>query len=195
MKRIPMILMIIAPYAYLFVLIIVTYVIGTPRIDMIFLVSLIAVGILNLIYPFFLAKNASVRELLFWDMLIKLFNIPLYLVAILFLVWTAMGDNLVKFVIVTLIFDYFLVLSSSMYGLCGVLKARREGKIENSTAVLSIIAHLIIFIDALNAVIIYTDERRTLKVPEGQDKRFDWTDITYIGALFVKFCIRFFSRG
>ena len=78
MKKLPMILLLIAPYAIYFL---------CDRTNMDFAIGLYiyaAILIFNMVYAFLMPKlNFNGKQLLFWNLLIKLCNIPL--VVIMFL--------------------------------------------------------------------------------------------------------------
>jgi hypothetical protein len=122
---------------------------------MLFLCLLSAVFAANMIYAFVAAKWKSSRELLFWGMLIKLCYIPLYICnffgGLLALVMPV-GFLLVLFVVVV---DYLLLLPSTMYGVSGLIKARKEGKIPKGIAMLAIILHFFFCTDVICAIVMY----------------------------------------
>jgi hypothetical protein len=117
--------------------------------------AIAAIFIVNMVYAFVALKWKSSRELLFWDMLIKLCYIPLYICnffgGLLALVMPV-GFLLVLFVVVI---DFLLLLPSTMYGVSGLIKASKEGKIPKGTAVLAIILHFFFCTDVICAVVMY----------------------------------------
>jgi hypothetical protein len=115
-----------------------------------------AVYFSNIIYAFVLAKRgANSSDLLFWDMLIKLCNIPIYTIIFIFSFFMSFVPKGIVIAIPMAIFDYLLLIPSTMYGISGLLKARREEKITMTTAVVNGIAHFLFCADVISAIIMY----------------------------------------
>lgn len=53
------------------------------------------------------------------------------------------------------ILNYVLLLSTSMYGVSGLLKAIREKKITKITAVINIILHFLFCVDVISAITMF----------------------------------------
>lgn len=157
-KRIPTILLLISPYLFLFIFTsnIYSEYLSFGKIFLINCSFLAIVFIFNMIYPFVLAKHGeNSTKLLFWDMLLKLFNIPIYIAVFMF---GTMMAFLPKGIVITpflVFFDYILLLPSSMYGISGLIQARREGKITTSTAVINSILHFFFVMDIISAIIMF----------------------------------------
>ena len=127
MKKIPMFLLLLAPY--LFLLTVVMTVISengftAKALDTaagIYLGMLLMILIPNMVYAFILKGHGyELRKLFFWNMLLKLSHIPIYFLVFaagLFLGLMIVGMMLIPFLV---IFDYSLLLSSSMYGISGI---------------------------------------------------------------------------
>jgi thiamine transporter ThiT len=117
-----------------------------------------------MIYAFVLAKNREKSTvLLFWDMLLKLCNIPIYL--LIFFIGTFIGASSglvvtilpfsLAIVFILMIFDYLLLLPSSMYGVSGLIQARREGHITTVALVVNCILHFLFCLDVISAIIMF----------------------------------------
>ncbi|WP_252250937.1 hypothetical protein [Clostridium sp. ZBS13] len=128
------------------------------NLNLIFIVTSIIFFISNMIYPFILAKHGeSSTTLLFWDMLLKLCNIPIYIVVFMFgsimMIWP-LGFGVVIALFLAL-FDYIMLLPSSMYGVNGIVRAYREKKITKSTAVVNCILHFLFCLDVVSAIVMF----------------------------------------
>lgn len=125
---------------------------------------IVIIFIANMFYPFVAAKWTSGRELLFWDMIIKLCYIPIYvLVFVMGAVLMIVPKGLI-FVLFLMIFDYLLLLPSTMYGVSGLMKASKEGKISRGIAVIGIILHFFFCTDVICAAVMYF-------IVKGRDKK------------------------
>lgn len=115
----------------------------------------------NMIYPFVIAKRrVSSRALLFWNMILKLVYIPIYIVVFLYGAFVSLLPLGIIWALLLAFIDYLLLLPTSMYGVSGLLLARREGKITTSTAVLSIIMQFFFCTDVISAIAMYCIVRR-----------------------------------
>lgn len=153
MKKIPMFLLLIAPYA-LIVSIVTESISSTAFI--LFIIALL----LNMVYAFLLPRlGFKGEEILFWNMLLKLCHIPVFLLVFLIVLLThVLIVPLIPFLI---LFDYFLLLSSTMYGICGMLSSYKCGKISLTTLIVNTIAQLIFCVDVFSAVYCYIKVRKS----------------------------------
>lgn len=163
-KRILPILLIISPYIYvsIFVFKLMKFAKFLPIIS---LLIVAAVFIPNIIYAFVIARHGeSSTSLLFWDMLLKLCNVPIYIIVFIFGFIIALFPKgfIVTFFLV--IFDYILLIPSSMYGVSGLLQARREGKITTAAAVGNIVLHFLFCTDVISAVVMYCAVKKKAKM-------------------------------
>lgn len=154
MKKIPMLLMIAAPYV--FIGICVEKGLGSEAFTM-WKVLCVLVYLPNMIYAFILPKlHCDGKQLLFWSMLLKLFNIPVYILVILIvLLLHILILPLIPFLI---LFDYTLLLPSSMYGISGIVMSRAEGRMSKKAAVIHIIMQFMFCLDVFSAVYCYVKE-------------------------------------
>lgn len=123
--------------------------------------------ILNIINAFtYKAENEG--QLAFWDMLIKLIHIPFYLIVFVvgavFLL--AMVVPALLFVSPFLVFmlaviDFFLMLTSSSYGIHALIRAKQSGRVSVKFAVIHSILHLFFVMDVISAVIVFAKLKRT----------------------------------
>lgn len=157
-KNILPILQLIFPYLYILFLILTRDNSSNVWLRILSAYGLIVVGIFipNMIYAFILAaKKESSSQLLFWAMLLKLCNIPIYIFIFMFGTLAAilpLGFLLIPFLV---IFDYIMLLPSTMYGISGIIQARREGKITIETAVINGILHFFFCLDVISAIIMF----------------------------------------
>ena len=79
----------------------------------------------------FAERGWTARRLLFWNMVLKLCNIPFYIGV--FFAGMMMSVFVIPLLPFLALFDYSVLLPSTMYGLSGLLQARREGKIRTKS--------------------------------------------------------------
>ena len=109
-----------------------------------------------------MGKREDTRELALTDMLIKLIHIPFYLVifvlgllTLLIMVVPVFSFISPMIVMMLAIIDYFLMLTSSAYGINALICAKKEGIISTNFMVLYIVMHLCFVLDIISAIIIY----------------------------------------
>lgn len=117
---------------------------------------------LNIIYAFRCQDRNPACQLAFWNMLIKLLHIPFY-----FLVFCTGIVLLVSMVVPAFIMlspimiltlfliDLFLMVTSSMYGVSALIKAKRSNMITGAFATLHILLHFIFVADTISSIIVY----------------------------------------
>ena len=159
-KRILPLLLLIAPYIYVFIILYnykMEKELPYQAVILFFWILVLAVYVPNIFYAFKIAKNgADSTCLLFWDMLLKLCNIPIYIMVFVlgscvvpFPVWGIISALILSF------FDYWLLIPSSMYGVNGLIQARKEGKITPVSALINGILHFFFCVDVISAIIMY----------------------------------------
>lgn len=164
-KRVLPILLIIIPYVCIisYVAGAVIAIINETMVTGIFEVAvfiplgaLIVIGIANAVYAILMVRHGTPsHELLFWDMLLKLCHIPFYVLIFIFgvvMVLVPMGF-LTAFLLIPL--DYSILLSSSVYGICGLVQARRENRLSERAAVVNGVLHFLFCADVVSAVYSY----------------------------------------
>lgn len=157
-KRILPIMLIIWTYLLIFITFKGNHKGVLANLNLIFIVISIIFFISNMIYPFILAKHGeSSTTLLFWDILLKLCNIPIYIVVFMFgsimMIWP-LGFGVVIAIFLA-IFDFIMLLPSSMYGVNGIVQACREKKITKLTAVVNCILHFLFCLDVISAIVMF----------------------------------------
>ena len=160
-----MILLLLSPYLYLLIIIFFG---GRwqssgsflPNIILVHLCFIIAVFIPNMIYAFVLAAHReSSKTLLFWDMLLKLCNIPVYVLFFILGTVFLIVPFGILFTFLIVVFDYLLLLPSTMYGISGLIQARREKKLTIDAVVVSGILHFLFCTDVVSAVVMFCKVR------------------------------------
>lgn len=157
MKKIPMILLVIAPYtlvAFMF------YSVSYNTNIRAALIVYIAILLLNMGYAFLLPwMEFGGKEILFWNMLLKLCHIPVYLGVMFFVLLThALSLPLVPILVV---FDYSLLLSSTMYGISGMLRCYKEKRLNSVTLVANMIAQFVFCLDVISAIYCFIKTRKS----------------------------------
>lgn len=167
-KILPVILM-VWPYLY-FVTTVFFDKIGeevyTPISNIYFALTLV-VYILNIWNAFTYPREEMGKELAFYDMVAKLVHIPFYLCVfilgiILVLAMVVPGMVFVSPIVITIlaVIDFFLMVTSSMYGINAAFKLSKNGILTTSTAVLYSVLHLIFVADVISAVLLYRKSRK-----------------------------------
>ena len=107
------------------------------------------------------------RDLIFWNMIVKLMHIPFYagvfaLGCLMMLAMAVPAFLLVSPVFLTILAatDICLMLTTSMYGISAVVRSRKEGRISNQSALLHIIWHLFFVTDVVSAVFLFYRSRK-----------------------------------
>lgn len=114
-------------------------------------------------------ENAD-SQLAFWNMLIKLIHIPFYLILFIIgvLLLCAMVVPALIFVtpiidVVLVIISFFLMITSSVYGISAVLRAKRKGKVSITFVVVNIILHLFFVADVISAIVVFVKVKKRSK--------------------------------
>ena len=158
-SNLPMLLMIAAPYiflgcvlSYLFAPSVTLPIIGIALFLMIFL--------LNLSCPFLIFRSFSDEGyFLFWNMLIKLCHIPVFIVVFaIALIGNIMIIPLLPFLF---LFDCLLLLSSTLYGLRGIQLARQNGIFFKSESILHTALHFFFCADVFSSIYCFLKMRRS----------------------------------
>lgn len=162
MKRIPMILLLAAPGATLAI----CYLAELDLMPGLFICG--AILVFNMVYAFLLPKlGFSGKQILFWNLLLKLCQLPLILLILLFTLVMAMvgGERIGSVVIVVLLSCYLIQLSSAVFGISGFRWCRKYGTLSKAGMIASSIAQFIPCVDVIGSILCYIMFRK-----EGQPK-------------------------
>ncbi len=151
-----MILLLIAPYAILFL---------CNQIGLDFSIGLWIYGALlafNMVYAFLMPRlGFNGKQILFWNLLLKLWNIPLVLMILLVtLVSSLVGgegirDEVASMVLIALLSCYLIQISSAMFGISGFRWCRKYGTLSKAGVIASTIAQLIPCVDVIGSILCY----------------------------------------
>lgn len=162
MKKLPMLLLLTAPYLLLGSLFWRDPVAFVPVGIVYFAVSLL----ISMVYPFSMPRlGFSVRQMLLWSMVLKLSAIPFYV--LVFLTALLLNVMIIPALPLVIFSEYLLVLASGMYGIRGLLRAYRRGSISKRFLAVHMAAHLIFCTDVVSAVYCYLKLRK-VGDPDGQ---------------------------
>ncbi len=159
MKKIPMLWLLAAPYLY----IIICALKGLTGATLMLWPILFALILLpNMVYAFLLPRRGyTEQQLLFWDMLIKLLYIPVYLLTFtLVLMLHILILPLIPFLF---LFDYSLLLASSMYGISGIYRSCQHGRLSKKQGAIHIMLHFFFCFDVFSAICCYVRYQRGQK--------------------------------
>lgn len=148
MKKIPLFLLLLAPYAFIF---------GTMLFDSDLSVTVWPYGtvlVFGMVYAFLLPRlGYSGKQLLFWNMLLKLSNIPMILFLMLFSwIFLSQMEHIAGMLFV---FGISLWLPSTVYGLSGMLRCRKMGQLSKGAVVFNFILQLIPSVAMIDAIVLY----------------------------------------
>lgn len=153
MKKVPMILMLAVPY----IIGVVFFLENATSFNSIFgasLVLFVAVSLINMVYAFILPRlGYKDKQLLFWNMVLKLCNIPVFLAV--FFICMLFHILILPLIPAIILFDYLLLLSSTMYGVSGLVYSFNEGKLTRKSLIINVIAQFIFCWDVFSAVYCY----------------------------------------
>ena len=152
MKRIPMILLLVAPGATLAI----CYLADLDLTPGLFVCG--AIILFNMVYAFLLPGfGFKVKQILFWNLLLKLCQIPLISFILLFTFVMAMvgGEGIGSIVIVALLICWLLQLSSSVFGISCFLWCHKYGTLSKAGMIASMIAQLIPCVDVIGSILCY----------------------------------------
>ena len=134
------------------------------------MIGTIAVYGLNIVNAFRGFDRQEGEKLAFYDMLIKLIHIPFYiLVFVLGMLLAAVMVvpifvMLTPFLILLLaIGDFFLMITSSMYGISAALRLGKTGEISKTASVVYFILHFFFVADVISAILLYRSAKKKKK--------------------------------
>lgn len=160
-KHLPPKLLLIAPYFFvIYVLFIQKHAdkfFGVWSIYLLF-IAMGLIVVVNLVYPFVTARRRETSvSLLAWSRRLKLWHIVYYVLTFLFgfLITLFILPVGISLSILLAVFNYLLLLSTSMYGISGLLRARKERTITTGTTIIHIILHFFFCLDVISAVLMY----------------------------------------
>lgn len=157
MKRIPMILLLAAPYVLLFVILFTT---DSAAFFTLILFSVIL--LFNMVYAFLLPRlGFRGEQILFWNMLLKLCNIPIYV--FIFAAALFMNIFIIPALPFLILFDYFLLLPSTMYGISGMRQCCKSGTLSAVKFVINSIVQFFFCLDVFSGIYCYITVRRAGK--------------------------------
>ena len=169
MKKLPMIVLLVAPYIFVFVAIVICIIEdgftanALGYIGYEYLIMLMVVLIPNMVYAFVLKRNGyNQRDLFFWNMTLKLSYIPIYILIFMlgaFIGMMILGIMAIPFLAV---FDYSLLLSSSMYGISGLSYVSNRGSFSKKQVIICGICQFIFVLDVLSAIYLFGKFRREI---------------------------------
>jgi len=156
MKKVPMILLLIAPYAIVFLC-------DQTGLDL--SIGLWIYGALlafNMVYAFLLpGLGFKARQILFWNLLLKLCHIPLILLILVFtLIMMLAGgagirDEAASMVLMALLSCYLIQVSSAMFAISGFRWCRKYGTLSKAGVIASSIAQFIPCVDVIGSILCY----------------------------------------
>lgn len=167
MKKFPMLALMLAPYIFILAAVLICIIEdgftanAMGYIGCEYLIMLIAVLIPNMVYAFVLKRNGyKQRDLFFWNMTLKLSHIPIYI--LIFMLGVFMGMMILGIMAIPflVLFDYSLLLSSSMYGISGLSYVSNRGSLSKKQVIICGICQFIFVLDVLSAIYLFGKFRK-----------------------------------
>ena len=110
-------------------------------------------------------RTKSAKSLSFWNMLMKILHIPAYIVV--FMISVMLTGQLVVglpfglfFVPILVVIDVLLLCTTSTYGICALVRAKRENRISVAFMVVNIILHVLFVWDVISSIIVFFKLRK-----------------------------------
>lgn len=110
-------------------------------------------------------KNKNIRSLARWNLAFKLCHIPAY-ISIFFsgvmfagqmLVGIPFGLILIPILVAV---DVLLLCTTSSYGICALIRARKDGRISTACLVVNGIMHFIFVLDVISSIVVFCKVRK-----------------------------------
>lgn len=152
MKKIPMILLLIAPGAA----VAICYLFNLDLMPGLFICG--AILVFNMVYAFWMPKlGFNGKQILFWNLLLKLCQLPLILLILLFVLVMAMvgGEGIGSVVTIALLACWLIQLSSAMFGISGFRWCHQYGTLSKAGMIASTVAQLIPSVDVIGSILCY----------------------------------------
>ena len=162
MKKVPMILLLIAPSAT----IAICYLLDLDLMPGVVICG--AILAFNMVYAFWLPKlGFSGKQILFWNLLLKLCQLRLIWLILLFTLVMVMvgGEGIGAVVVGELLTCWLLQLSSAMFGISGFRWCHQYGTLSKAGMIASSVAQLIPCVDVIGSILCYIMFRK-----EGQNR-------------------------
>jgi hypothetical protein len=132
-----------------------------------------AILVFNMVYAFWLPKlGFSGKQILFWNLLLKLCQVPLISLILLFTLVMAMvgGEGIGAVIIAALLACWLLQLSSAMFGISGFLWCHKYRTLSKVGMIASAVAQLIPCVDVIGSILCYIMFRKEGQ-PQGSESR------------------------
>ncbi|MBD5543404.1 MAG: hypothetical protein HDR01_03945 [Lachnospiraceae bacterium] len=136
----------------------------------------IVVYVLNMIYACTCREEDSYYHLAFWNMLIKLIHIPVYLTILLIDFILALCVVVPVFIFMSpfliLYFFFvalFLMIASSAYGVNALIRAGMKRVVSKKYVVINIILHFFFVADVISAIVLYIKVRKEKRKREQKE--------------------------
>ena len=140
---------------------------GNHGLELLLLIMLTAVVYIVNIVNAFTYKVEDAKKLAFWNMVIKLIHIPFYLIVfiagvalLLAMVVPALVFVSPFLVAILAVIDFFLMLTSSAYGIHALIRAKKNDCVSVKFVVVHSILHLFFVTDVISAVIVFVKTRK-----------------------------------
>lgn len=130
-------------------------------------IATVAICILNIVYVWTNKDEDAYKDLAFWNMLIKLVYIPFYIIIsvleIVMLTTTIIAGVGEALAIEMFLVEACLMVTTPMYGVSAIVKARKRGLVSNGYAVGHSILHFIIIASLVSSIVVYAKLDRIYK--------------------------------
>lgn len=120
------------------------------------------VSLLSMIYPWLLTRfGYNARQILFWNMLLKIAHIPFFV--FICLVCVMLFPLTIPLIIPAMIIDYIVLLGSAMYGVNGLRLCRKFENFSATAIVVNIVMQFFFCANVISAIYCYVKVRKASK--------------------------------
>ena len=120
------------------------------------------VSFLSMIYPWLLPRfGYTARQILFWNMLLKLVHIPFFV--LICLVCVRRFPLTIPLIIPAMILDYIVLLGSAMYGVNGLRLCRKFDNFSSAAIIVNIVLQFFFCANVISAIYCYVKVRNASK--------------------------------
>lgn len=130
-------------------------------------ISTVIVCLMNIIYACRSKGEDSFYQLAYWNMLIKLAHIPFYLFTVAAGVLLLIAMVVPAFILLSpvivfglMLADLFLMVTTSLYGVNAIIRARQNKIVSRKFCVINTLLHFVFVLDVISSVCIFVRLRK-----------------------------------
>lgn len=163
MKRIPPITLLVSPYLLsilIYILIDTSGFTQSYEVDDIIFTILVAIGALIYVFNIVFAivmffKKESSEYFMLWAMVLKVCTVPLHVIVLIIGLIMSLVPDTLNVIYIAFLVNYIIMIPSSVYGIVGVIQARRERIISLWLMILNICLQALLMTDLISSIWMY----------------------------------------